>query len=91
MGPDPRPKAQPTAHYWGPIKAYQKPISVHKYSLDIHKISCKISYKITTKRSNLTMNSYLGSYTYYISSAGWGFPILAAAAFMRALRVRLSE
>ncbi|KUM57420.1 hypothetical protein ACN42_g9769, partial [Penicillium freii] len=34
---------------------------------------------------------YLGSCTYHISSAGWGFPILAAAAFMRALRVRLSE
>ncbi|KOS39277.1 hypothetical protein ACN38_g9887 [Penicillium nordicum] len=26
----------------------------------------------------------------YVSSVGWGFPILAAAAFMRALRVRLT-
>ncbi|KUM62851.1 hypothetical protein ACN42_g4264 [Penicillium freii] len=35
--------------------------------------------------------AYLGSYTYLISSAEWGFPILATAAFMRALRVRLTE
>jgi hypothetical protein len=30
-------------------------------------------------------------YTYHFSSAGWGFPILAAAAFVRAVRVRLRE
>jgi len=34
---------------------------------------------------------YLGHYTYHISSAGWGFPILDTAALMRALRVRLTE
>ncbi|KUM62883.1 hypothetical protein ACN42_g4224 [Penicillium freii] len=33
---------------------------------------------------------YICSYTYHFSSAG-GFPILAAAAFTRALRVRLSK
>jgi hypothetical protein len=33
----------------------------------------------------------VGHCTYHISSAGWGLPILAAAAFMRALRVRLTE
>ncbi|KAJ5194639.1 uncharacterized protein N7498_008077 [Penicillium cinerascens] len=39
----------------------------------------------------MELNVYVGHYTYHISSAWWGFPILAAAAFMRALRVRLTE
>jgi hypothetical protein len=32
-----------------------------------------------------------GHNTYHFSYAMWGFPILAAAGFMRALRVRLTE
>ncbi|KAJ5774536.1 hypothetical protein N7457_009432, partial [Penicillium paradoxum] len=39
----------------------------------------------------LPRSRYLGSSTYHFSSAGWGFPILAAAAFTRALRVRLTD
>lgn len=34
---------------------------------------------------------YIGSYTYLISSVGRGFPILAVAFFMKALRVRLTK
>lgn len=34
------------------------------------------------------LQGYLGRYTYHISAAGWGFPVLAAAAFMKVLRVK---
>jgi hypothetical protein len=49
------------------------------------------SYPTMFLSVRLPVGKYLGLYTYHFSSAGWGFPILAAAALMRALRVRLTE
>jgi hypothetical protein len=54
-------------------------------------VTCRVAGHGVFFVPGMLIHQYIGDSTQQIPSAGWSFPILAAAAFVRALRVRLTE